>query len=377
VCGYIHGTNNNTPWYFHEFLRDHILHDKEYAHTNPRFLPWHRVYLRELERRLQMFHPCVSLPYWDWTLDSGHEGQAHVFDTSYLGDANELGKAFRPMADVGEKLEEEAEAGERQAQQALEHVPTRPVRRVGYTTSLPHGWGELDRRGGDGEGDGKKWPFSDRSMLGALLSAKSYATFRTQLEGTPHAAPHVYIACHMSTMMAPSDPFFFLHHAMVDRIWDEWQNSVQYAWDFKNRRNVRKSMRWSYGGFRADFDHLVSPQWGSTRVRDVFDSRGQFHVCYTELAEDQAGSFSTGAEKRAQCESTKLSKDDLVEEGEEADVPGVNREGGALTVTATPTDQPKKKRPLTGMGAFAVRMGWDLEEFLEADAALHPLCSGN
>jgi hypothetical protein len=32
-----------------------------------RFLPWHRVYLYQLEQLLQMFDPDVTIPYWDWT----------------------------------------------------------------------------------------------------------------------------------------------------------------------------------------------------------------------------------------------------------------------------------------------------------------------
>jgi hypothetical protein len=33
------------------------------------FLAWHRQYLYQLERRLQVARPGVTIPYWDWTRD--------------------------------------------------------------------------------------------------------------------------------------------------------------------------------------------------------------------------------------------------------------------------------------------------------------------
>src|SRR5262249_7369949 len=36
-------------------------------HSNPRFLPWHRIYLLKFEQALQSIHPDVTIPYWDWT----------------------------------------------------------------------------------------------------------------------------------------------------------------------------------------------------------------------------------------------------------------------------------------------------------------------
>src|SRR5260370_30216276 len=36
-------------------------------HTNDRLLPWHRIFLLQLENALRLIHPDVSIPYWDWT----------------------------------------------------------------------------------------------------------------------------------------------------------------------------------------------------------------------------------------------------------------------------------------------------------------------
>jgi hypothetical protein len=36
------------------------------AHGGSNFLPWHREYLVELENRMRLFNPLVTIPYWDW-----------------------------------------------------------------------------------------------------------------------------------------------------------------------------------------------------------------------------------------------------------------------------------------------------------------------
>lgn len=39
------------------------------AHRGSNFLPWHREYLIELENRMRLFNPLVTIPYWDWAND--------------------------------------------------------------------------------------------------------------------------------------------------------------------------------------------------------------------------------------------------------------------------------------------------------------------
>ena len=51
----------NGSWSFKGFPND--------AHGGPAFLPWHRKFIREFEKKLQEKVPGVTLPYWDWTED--------------------------------------------------------------------------------------------------------------------------------------------------------------------------------------------------------------------------------------------------------------------------------------------------------------------
>jgi len=361
VCGYMFGTEKK--WTFQQFLQNHLLYDKEHAHLNNKFLPWHRVYLAELESKLQLFHPCVSIPYWDWTLDSGKEASAHIFEKQYLGDADHIGRL------LGTDLDHNS-----------------------YTQHLPPGWPFARSSTGQIQGE---WPggqavvFADRAVLTQLMAQSSYSLFRPLLEGTPHAAPHVYVGGHMSTMMAPSDPFFWLHHAMVDRVWDDWQKLPR----FKDGALREEGLLASYSG---DDEEVVSPQWPNTRVKDTFDSRRQLGVCYSPLKDIDTQAQSAKSLQQ-QCLRSKLQLSDLVvvvhvgrhttnfTTASSATASGIAPSSSAPAVTTTALHRQKTKRTdndkpvdggdqqvsVTAMGAFALRMGWSLEEFLEADNALH------
>jgi Common central domain of tyrosinase len=39
-------------------------------HGNSHFLPWHRDFLRRFEDALQTFHPDITIPYWNSTVDT-------------------------------------------------------------------------------------------------------------------------------------------------------------------------------------------------------------------------------------------------------------------------------------------------------------------
>jgi tyrosinase len=45
-----------------------LVHQNHCQHGWERFLPWHRIYLYELEQIVQDLMPGVTIPYWDWTM---------------------------------------------------------------------------------------------------------------------------------------------------------------------------------------------------------------------------------------------------------------------------------------------------------------------
>lgn len=53
-----------------EFVSVHYA-NRAFAHGSDAFLPWHRWYINVYERELQVeSKSCVTVPYWDWTLDA-------------------------------------------------------------------------------------------------------------------------------------------------------------------------------------------------------------------------------------------------------------------------------------------------------------------
>src|SRR5262249_13004066 len=51
-------------------------------HSSDRLLPWHRIFLSQLEQAIRALHPDVSIPYWDWT--KGSEQSVPSWLTSVL-----------------------------------------------------------------------------------------------------------------------------------------------------------------------------------------------------------------------------------------------------------------------------------------------------
>jgi cysteine-rich repeat protein len=45
------------------------IHESTHIHGGPQFLPWHRELLNRFERELRKVDPSVALHYWDWTTD--------------------------------------------------------------------------------------------------------------------------------------------------------------------------------------------------------------------------------------------------------------------------------------------------------------------
>jgi len=136
-----------------------------------RFLPWHRVYLLVFEQLLEGVHPDVTIPYWDWT-KAGEESIPAWLAT------------FTPTVPT----------------------PTGPI----TVTRAP---------------GSTAWLASIASGVPATLAVTNYTGFATQLEDI-HNMVHVWVGGTMSGIpTAPADPIFWMHHANVDRLWWQWQQS--------------------------------------------------------------------------------------------------------------------------------------------------------
>jgi tyrosinase len=137
-------------------------------HGNPRFLPWHRIYLIKMEELLMSVDPTVCIPYWK-------SSEEQAFPSWLLG--------FTPT--VG-----------------LLGGPHTVTRNIGAFALLPNA-----------------------ASVAAALANGTFNAFAGSLEGI-HNSGHVWVGGSMQGITtAPTDPVFWMHHAEIDRIWAVWQAS--------------------------------------------------------------------------------------------------------------------------------------------------------
>ncbi len=159
------------------------------AHGSPGFTPWHREYLNRYEILLQQFDPLVRLMYWDWTTDPENTtGGVNLFTTSFMGVSGRgsggttLGLPFNSL------------------------FPPNVTRNLSTSVFPP--------------------AQSDATVLGPV----GYTSFRSALEATPnHNSTHGYIGGGGNIGSIPTaaqDPFFFMLHGNVDRLWAQWQRNT-------------------------------------------------------------------------------------------------------------------------------------------------------
>ena len=148
------------------------------------FLPWHRQFITEFERELQAINPKVSLPYWDWTGEYDPQGVNSRSALSPVWNNNQIDA-------------------------------------LGWSESLI---GKYNAEENLGRGLGGTLPtLNQKNNLLNSNSYNSYGNFRFELEVTLHDPPHGWVGGEMQNMYySPNDPAFFLHHAMVDYLWQLW-----------------------------------------------------------------------------------------------------------------------------------------------------------
>ena len=66
-------------------LRDLYSHHVVHANRPELYLPWHRVFLRHIERKLQAIDCSIVIPYFDFTTDAGSLASAVIWQGNYFG----------------------------------------------------------------------------------------------------------------------------------------------------------------------------------------------------------------------------------------------------------------------------------------------------
>lgn len=192
-----------------------LAHQTTHVHGNPKFLIWHRELCNRYEALLQEIDPDVALHYWDWTTDprSSPDGQGGVTDLSVNGfmgtmNGNVAGKLL-PLHNQG------VLAGSRQDTGLPQDPPQTLLR------SLPAGPGTAVTDA------------SIRAVSNGFVQAQQWRQFRTRLNNV-HGSVHVQFGPgnigDPTGHEAFQDPFVFLLHSNVDRLYAEWQTEPGKEW---------------------------------------------------------------------------------------------------------------------------------------------------
>ena len=165
---------------------------------------WHRQFILTFEDALREIDPSISLPYWDWALDSQNPSASVIFSGSngFGGDGARSDDCVTNGAFSSWRM----------------NFPRNHC---------------LQRDFNNGQGSIKPWS-SPEQVAAVLLSTSdcmflnvfSYhldVTFSSSFEDVPHAQVHTGISGDMSQMYSPNDPLFWIHHANVDRYFWLWQ----------------------------------------------------------------------------------------------------------------------------------------------------------
>lgn len=175
------------------------IHQATHVHNGPSFLPWHRELCNRFEAMLREADPDLSLHYWDWTTDpraapDGSGGVVNLFTNDFMGSSS--GAIGGPLAALG-AITRGLDPG----------APGVPADSVIVNT-------------------GSGAPVNDQ-----------YRRFRERLEGEHGSAiypgfnVHGYIGGTIGNPhSAFEDPFVFLLHSNVDRIFAMWQAQPGSSW---------------------------------------------------------------------------------------------------------------------------------------------------
>jgi hypothetical protein len=203
------------------FKQDEI-HQATHVHHGPEFLPWHRELCNRFEQMLRDVDPDLSLHYWDWNEDP-HD----LFDASFMGSAS--GNAGAPWENT---IYNPGEANHRD----VTFNPADPPNAL--TRGLPSGGPSLGP--------------TDANIIGAA----DYPTMRGLMESKHDDAHSQYIGGTIGQVhSAFRDPFVFLLHSNVDRLFAMWQAQAGHP--------ERLNPNTVYGSEQASIENVTLEPWST------------------------------------------------------------------------------------------------------------------
>jgi hypothetical protein len=232
------GKRDDTPpggvsWWF----KQDEIHQATHVHGGPEFLPWHRELTNRFEQLLRQINPQLSLHYWDFKDDprsapDGKGGTVNLFDSNFMGSPGiqegvnpDGGPIGEPWLTAGFYDPLAGTAGHPQGREVSGNPVDPPklvMRPSNYAGPAPAPLITANQEnhilGLQDFGPGIAQNHSDDSNFVNNIKPNY---FRTAWEDI-HNRAHTYFA-DISPHDAFRDPFVFLLHSNVDRIYARWQ----------------------------------------------------------------------------------------------------------------------------------------------------------
>ena len=191
----------DSPFYaeYEQLINEHYQLFRQGIHGQQHFLPWHRYYLLKYENLMQRADCTFTVTYWDWSLDSRETfstGRDNVWnsDTGF-GGSGSVNSVQNCVQDGPFR-----EGAWSRVRPRIDPLPLPDC----LTRTL--------------SGD----PPDEIDVM-RLLTRDDFNSFEVTLRGVLHGNVHCDIGGVMCTPESASAPEFFLHHAFVDKVWDDWQ----------------------------------------------------------------------------------------------------------------------------------------------------------
>ena len=249
--------------YVTDFVAMHIAGASLSEHGDSHFVPWHRLYVLDLERQLQAVRPRVTLPYWRFD-----QPAPNLFTEDFMGAMDQIprditipGGEFDPgglntplarfaldnplsrwqINDVqGIPRTARFNPQIEPANGLFQPIPNGDFRVIDQDATLRLGGGI---------------PNPNAAFLGSPQPPPG--TGFARMEGTPHGAAHVSFNGRINNVpVAPQDPLFFLLHSNVDRLWALWQSMFE-----RDDQNDTRTYPYQKAGDADPWEIISARQW--------------------------------------------------------------------------------------------------------------------
>jgi Common central domain of tyrosinase len=262
-------SGNITYWDMMEQIhKDGHVHGLD-VHGGPAFIPWHRAIVNHFEELLRKVDPRLSLHYWDWTTDPRVVNANNV---SILGPLGFMGSASGNSAGIPFQDFESTEGG-------------------GHNFI----WRNLAA--------GAPPIPSDAT----LLTSTDFTDFENNVHPVHDSIHSTYLRGTIGgSHFSFHDPFVFLLHANLDRLWATWQRAVGHPERLDTTIDPTTGTSRAYGNILSDtgnpsnyFDELVMPWAGVTGIHTTdlepwnSDVSSRINVSYKDPSIIIPGSYDT------------------------------------------------------------------------------------